>query len=74
VLKVTHVKRIIDYSELKNIANEDVIVTCQVCELLKVFEYFTEETRSEKQASGSKIIVLSQSLKKWHNRFIKQLK
>jgi hypothetical protein len=57
MLKLTHVKRVIDYSELENITNED-IVTGQVCELLNVFEDCTEEISSERQVNALKNIVL----------------
>jgi hypothetical protein len=46
----------INYPDLENITNENMIVIGQVCELLKVFKDCTEEIDSEKQVSASKIL------------------
>jgi 7-cyano-7-deazaguanine synthase in queuosine biosynthesis len=40
----------INYLELKNITNEEVVVIGQVCELLRVFKDCTEEISSENRS------------------------
>jgi hypothetical protein len=62
----------INYPDLENVTNENVIVICQACELLKVFKDCTEEISSKKHVGASKITLLSQSLKKWCTTFTNQ--
>ncbi|XP_069699303.1 E3 SUMO-protein ligase ZBED1-like [Periplaneta americana] len=60
----------LNYPDLPQISNDDVNKITQLCEVLKVFKVTTEEMSSEKQVTASKVILLSQSLKRWCSSFV----
>ena len=60
----------INYPDIENLTNDDVAKVKQACELLKVFKDCTEELSSEKQVTASKVVLLSQSLRRWCYRFL----
>lgn len=54
----------INYPEMNNLTNDDIIVLEQACDILKTFKQVTEEISSSRQVTISKIIIISCGLKK----------